>query len=275
MPEKGRLISLDHPTTPGLTPLRVVALAHELDCDAVSLRMRFHPSYDSDRYDLIDDQRLRKQIRSEVSARSMFIALGSGLEVRAGVPVASLAPTLEAAAEIGARGVSVVIYDTDRISHFDRLSELAELSSRAGVRSLIEVFALSGLDSFEYATELLREIGHPALGLSVDSLHVARTGAKISEIASAPVGLIGHAQLNDGPSEMPPDKQLDEARGERLLPGEGVFDLLNLVRALPEDVTIGVEAGSRAAFARGVTMEQRGRAAVLAMRQVIALALES
>jgi hypothetical protein len=81
-----------------------------------------------------------------------------------------------------------------------------------------------------------------------------------------------HAQVNDGPAYMPEDKQMDEARGERLLPGEGELDLIGFVRALPPDVPIGLEAGSRSQFARGMTMEECGRAAIAATHYLPALA---
>jgi sugar phosphate isomerase/epimerase len=275
MTEMGRLISLDHATTPGLNPLQTIALAHELGCDAVVLRMRAHPSYPDNPYDIVADGGLRRRIREDATARGLFVALGSGFEINAGVAVSSLQPALEAAADMGARGLSVVVYDKERSTHMDCVGDLAERSRKLGLRTLLEFFALSGVDSLGYTRGLINRIGNPALGISMDALHVARTGASTAEIAAVPPGLIGHAQLNDGPTHLPVDKQVDEARGERLLPGEGEFDLIGFVRALPPTVPIGVEAGSRSQFARGVTMEQHGRAAIEATRRVIARALGS
>lgn len=269
-----RLLSLDHATTPGLNPFETLALAQETGCDAVSLRLRAHPSYESNFYDAIADVPLRRRIRDEAAARGLFVAVASGFEIRAGVPVASLQPALEAAAEMGARGLSVVVYDTDKASHADRVGELAERSGKLGVRTLVEFLALSGADSLPYTVDLIRRIGHPTLGISMDSLHVTRTGASLEQVAAVPPGLVGHAQVNDGPAQMPREQQMDEARGERLLPGEGQFDLVGFIRALPPEVPIGVEAGTRSSFARGVSMEDHGRAAVAAMRRVIARALQ-
>lgn len=262
-------LSLDHATTPGLNPLETVALANTLGCDAVALRLQAHRAYPENPYDVISDTALRRAIRSDVAARGMFVAVACGFELRAGVAVSLLQPAVEAAAEMGARALSVVVYDTDKSRHSDSLAELTEFGERTGIRVLLEFFALSGVDSLPYALDLVRHIDRPALGLSMDSLHVARTGATADQVRALPLGLIGHAQLNDGPAFMPVDKQLEEASGERLLPGDGEFDLVGFVRALPEDVPLGVEAGSRSAFARGVSMEQHGRAAVAAMRRVI------
>jgi sugar phosphate isomerase/epimerase len=269
MPYRERLISLDHPTTPGLDPLQTVALAHELGCDAVVLRLRNYPDYASHPYDAVADKVLRRRVRDAAAERGIVVAAANALEIRAGVPVASQQPMLEAAADIGARAVSLVVYDTDRGGHVERVAEFAERAHRLGLRTLLEFFALSGVDSLGYTLELIGKLGHPGVGISADSLHFTRTGTTIAQLAAVPHGWIGHGQLNDGPAFMPPEQQLDEARGERLLPGEGEFDLVGFVRALPADLTIGVEAGTRSKFARGVTMEEHGRAAVAAMRRVL------
>jgi sugar phosphate isomerase/epimerase len=269
-----RLLSFDHPTTPGLGPLQVIALAHALECDAVVLRMHNDPRYPHHPYVLSGEAALRRQIREDVAARGMFVAAGCALEIRAGAPVASLQPALEAAADIGARSVTVVNYDTDKSTHADTVGELAERSGKLGLRALLEFFALSGIDSLPYAVDLIRRIDHPALGVSLDSLHFTRTGGTIAQITATPPALIVHAQLNDGPAVQPLDKQMDEAWGNRLLPGDGAFDLTGMVRALPSNVPIGVEAGNTDRFAEGVTMEEHGRAAVAAMRRVVADALK-
>jgi sugar phosphate isomerase/epimerase len=236
--------------------------------------MRAHPSYPDNPYNIVADAGLRRRVRDDAAARGLFVALGSGFEINAGLPVSSLQPALEAAADMGARGLSVVVYDKDKSTHVDSVGELAERSEKLGLRALLEFFALSGVDSLPYTLELIERIGNPALGISMDTLHVARTGASIAEVGAVPEGLIVHAQLNDGPAHLATEKQLDEARGERLLPGEGEFELVGFVRALPPSVPIGVEAGSRSQFARGVTMEERGRAAIEATRRVITKALE-
>lgn len=272
MKHQKRAISLDHPTTPGLMPLEVIALAHSLECDAVSLRMATHPTYPKRQYDLVNDRDMRARIRNEVANRGMFLALGSGFEISPGAKVADLQPSLEALGAMGARALSVVIYDHDKSSHQDRLGELAERSGRLGVRTLVEYFALSGADSLEYTVDLVQKIGGPWIGISADSLHFTRTGTLPEQLASVPSGLIGHAQVNDGPAHMPRDLQMDEARGGRLLPGEGDFDLVGFLRALPADVTIGIEAGSKSRFSQGISMETHAKEAVAATRTLMAKA---
>jgi sugar phosphate isomerase/epimerase len=199
MTETKRLISLDRATTPGLNPRDLIALADELSCDAVVVRLSVFPAYDDDPWDIVSDASLRRKIREEIAARGMFVALGSGFEINAGVPFASLQRPLE---------------------------------------------ALSGVSRLDYTVDLIQRINHPALGISEDSLHITRTGATTAQLAAVPEGRIGHAQVNDGPAYLPVERQMEEASGERMSPGDGESDLFGFVRALPLDVPIGVEAGT-------------------------------
>ena len=267
-----RKISLDHSTTPMLNPAETIRLAHELRCDGVVLRMSTYPGAEKT-YSIIDDAELRRAIRNDLANTGMYLAMASPFEIKPGVKIADMAKALDGAADVGARGLNVVVYDTDKSVHEDKVGELAEEAGKRGLRTLIEFFALSGCDSLDYTVRLIQKLGHPMLGMNADSLHVTRTGATMAQLAAVPRGLIGHAQIDDGPLTLPREMQMDEARGERLLPGEGEFDLIGFVRALPEDVTIGVEAPTTSAFARGVTMEEHGRAAIEATRRVIAQAL--
>jgi sugar phosphate isomerase/epimerase len=268
-----RKISLDHPTAPGLTPLELISLAGALDCDAVSIRLHTHPSYPNASYNLVNDQAMRARIRAHVADCGLRLALGSGFEIHPATVVSEMQPAIDALADMGADALSVVVYDRDKSRHFDRVADLAERSGAVGVRSLIEYFALSGVDSLAYAIGLLNEIDSRWIGLGADSLHFTRTGTTASELAAVPSSLIGHAQINDGPLHMPLEMQLDEARGGRLLPGEGEFDLIGFVRALPADVTIGIEAGSKKRFESGVSMEEHARAAVAATHRLLTAAL--
>jgi sugar phosphate isomerase/epimerase len=54
--------------------------------------------------------------------------------------------------------------------------------------------------------------------------------------------LIGSVQLCDAPlASPPPSAIIDEARGNRLLPGEGELPLRELLAVLPEDVPLSAE----------------------------------
>ena len=84
----------------------------------------------------------------------------------------------------------------------------------------------------------------------VDALHFSRSGGIPAHIAQVDPALFRYAQICDASPDMPGpgDTQalVREARTGRLLPGEGVLPLAELVAALPDTVPLAVEAPCRA-----------------------------
>jgi sugar phosphate isomerase/epimerase len=84
------------------------------------------------------------------------------------------------------------------------------------------------------------------VGLLLDSWHWHHAGATPKDIVAAGKDNIVHVQVADSP-DLPPEKILD---GERLMPGEGVADLIGFFQALEK---IGYEDGvSPEVFGRGL-----------------------
>jgi len=93
--------------------------------------------------------------------------------------------------------------------------------------------------------EFAKEIG-PNVGLELDSWHWHHAGATVKDIMAAGKENIINVQVNDSPA-LPPDKIRDD---ERLMPGEGIIDLVSFFRALKE---IGYDEGiSPEVFGRGL-----------------------
>jgi len=93
--------------------------------------------------------------------------------------------------------------------------------------------------------EFARECG-PNVGLLLDSWHWHHAGATTADIIAAGKDGIVHVQVNDS-ADLPPDKIRDN---ERLMPGEGVINLVAFLQALKE---IGYADGvSPEVFGRGL-----------------------
>jgi len=84
----------------------------------------------------------------------------------------------------------------------------------------------------------------------VDALHFSRSGGLPAHIGQADPALFRYAQICDASADMPGPTDtpnlIREARTGRLLPGEGVLPLAELVAALPEGIPLAIEAPSRA-----------------------------
>jgi sugar phosphate isomerase/epimerase len=84
----------------------------------------------------------------------------------------------------------------------------------------------------------------------VDALHFSRSGGIPAHIAQVDPALFRYAQICDAGPDMPGPGDtpalIREARTGRLLPGEGVLPLAELVAALPDTVPLAIEAPCRA-----------------------------
>jgi sugar phosphate isomerase/epimerase len=84
----------------------------------------------------------------------------------------------------------------------------------------------------------------------IDALHLFRSGGLVADVHAADPQWIGALQLCDAPLHGPETNDvpsiLAEARAGRLPPMEGELPLLELIRAVPSSVPIGVEVPMKA-----------------------------
>ncbi len=80
----------------------------------------------------------------------------------------------------------------------------------------------------------------------VDALHFSRSGGLPAHIGQVDAALFRYAQICDASADMPGPTDtpnlIREARTGRLLPGEGVLPLRELVAALPAGIPLAIEA---------------------------------
>jgi len=134
----------------------------------------------------------------------------------------------------------------------DRLAAISQILLRSNVRLGLEFlgplhFRTSQPHEFiwrmDEALEFAKECG-PNIGLLLDAWHWYHAGAGTADIIAAGKSRIVHVHLSDCP-KMPADQVRDN---QRVLPGEGVIDLIGFFQALK---TIG--------YADGVSPEPLGR----------------
>jgi sugar phosphate isomerase/epimerase len=84
----------------------------------------------------------------------------------------------------------------------------------------------------------------------IDALHFSRSGGLPAHVATVDPALLRYAQICDASADMPGPRDtarlIAEARTGRLLPGEGVLPLRELVAALPAGAPLAIEAPCRA-----------------------------
>ena len=154
----------------------------------------------------------------------------------------ALRPVIDAAAEVGAERLNVCAEDWDRGALVAAFGRLCDIGNEAGLGVDIECMAWRGIDTPAKCLEVIEAAGRLNAGFLVDALHFDRCGGEPSDLAAMPPARIVSAQLCDGPGTRPTTNQarLAEARGGRLLPGDGELPLRKLVAALPEHAVVSV-----------------------------------
>ena len=223
------------------------------------------------RMEIVGDAALVRAIRKACRDNGVGIFDVEALVLGHEPPADALHALFETAAELGASRVSCLGHEpahgagTLRPGEAPaRLARLADMAAGHGLLIAVEFMAFRSVGSLPAAVELIQATGHANLGLVVDALHAHRTGVTPEALAALPAGMVSHLQLCDAPSERPPrDRLAEEARGERLLPGDGVIPLRDFVNALPGGTRLSLEIPVRALAALSVAERARRGAAAL------------
>jgi len=176
---------------------------------------------------------------------------------------------LRVGAAIGGRRATVHIHDPDdehALCMFDRFCRLA---AEHGLQVGLEFTAFARISTLEAAVAFIERAKQPTAAVAVDVLHLMRNGADPDKLARIDPRLIGYMQICDGPLSIAPDAMLDEAVGERGVPGEGEFPLRAFLGCAPPGVTIDVEVPQRTALLAGVSALDRAKRAVTATRALV------
>jgi len=175
---------------------------------------------------------------------------------------------VDAAAAIGARHVLVASRRADQAWVAERFAALCQRAAPAGLTLVLEFLPIFGVRSLDDAVAVVRAAAQPNSGVLVDSLHLARSGGSVADVAALPGELFPYLQVADAPAE-PPDPSLpgllDEAINGRSLPGAGGLPLAELVGAVP-GVALSAELRSSALFESHPDPLERARAVLQACR---------
>jgi sugar phosphate isomerase/epimerase len=110
------------------------------------------------------------------------------------------------------------------------------------VRIALEFMPMSTLKSIADTQRVIADSGGRNVGLLIDSLHLARSGAGVADVRALDPECIYLTQLCDAPAVRSPATTLfDEAMAGRMYLGDGGLDLRGLVAALPPDAEIELE----------------------------------
>jgi sugar phosphate isomerase/epimerase len=179
-------------------------------------------------------------------------------------------PALELGARLGGKAALTIHYsNADRAETADILALFAEAAGQFGLAVNLEPVVGGQSQTLAEAEALIRASG-AEVGLCFDPHHLIRSGGGLAELQAIEPGRIRYVQVCDGPVPQPAAIAATEAVCERLYPGEGDFPLLDLLRAAPPDVPVGIECPSLRRAQAGITAEAQAREAMAAVRRLMA-----
>jgi sugar phosphate isomerase/epimerase len=263
-PLNRHFLALDHLTVADTTPVALVETAHATGCRAICLFMQpMDVLPRMPQFDLYGDVRAQRDLRSRMEALGIGLDLAYPFTLAGRTDIDGFIPVLDCAATLGARAVNVLAYDREPARRVEKFGAFCELARARGLSVAVEFYPLSQARNLAEAIALTAAIGRPGeVGVNVDLLHLVRSGGTLAELADAPAGSILYAQQCDGPASYDRARWDFEASSQRLLAGQGVFDLAGFAAALPADCPVSVELPQDDALAAGVPVLDRARRAV-------------
>lgn len=236
-----RRVGLAQLSLVGTAPPRLVTIASEAGFDFIGARVR--PVTATERpYDLQPGSPMLKETLARMQETGVTVEDIEFLLLDGSNQRDAWLQMMEAGQALGARTLTVACSDPDASRFTDTLAQLAVDGRGFGIMPTLEPISYQVVRSIPDAAERARQAG---CGIVVDSLHFNRFGGTLDEVQAC-TSLVPLLQLCDGPAERPADQAglVFESRSERQVPGEGDFNLADLVAALPADLPVSVETPS-------------------------------
>ena len=180
------------------------------------------------------------------------------------VDIAAFEPFIAAGALLGAKQMLVAGADPEERRLVENFGRLCDLAAGYGLSANIEPMPWQAVNTVAQAKRVVEAAAKSNAAVLVDAIHFFRGK---NALADLPHVKLNYLQLCDAPVAMPADMKeiLRQARTDRLMPGEGGFDLRGLLRAVAPDLPIGLEIP----YARPMPAPERAKRALAATRELL------
>lgn len=258
-------LSLDSLTLTDTHPQVAIRAAAEAGFDCCSLWVQAPPLFPAA---LLSPDKERECV-AVIADTGIAVETLEVFDLASPAAIEAYKPQLELGARLGGSTALAINYtNPDSAAVADTLALFAEAAGGFGLAVNLEPVCGGPCPTLEQASALIAASG-AAVGLCFDPHHLIRSGGGMPELQAVPAGLIRYVQVCDGPVPQPEDIVMTEAVCERLYPGDGDFPLLDLLRAVPRDVTLGVECPSVRRSAQGRSALEQANEAMAALRELL------
>jgi sugar phosphate isomerase/epimerase len=257
----------------GMPPPQFAALASELGVRHIGLApapFTANP-HGFPTWNLLGDPGLLRETKDALRTHNVSVSVGEGFLVMPGLEMASAGPALDLMADLGAPLVNCCVVEQDRPRAHDEFARFAAMAGERGMIATVEFLPMAWPATLAEVATFLAESGAGNNGrLLIDAMHVFRSGATAADLAAIDPALIGYIQLCDVPMPATNPNYGEEARHNRMAPGEGDLPLADFLTALPKDLVVGLEVPMLAKAEAGIGTLERLTPAVATTRALLA-----
>lgn len=249
-----RLISLAAGIMPEATPAQLIECAAASDFDLGGMWV------ERETWTPATTRRVSQQARdAEVDLLDVEVAW-----IKPGAPDPWLTELVDIAAELGARNLLCVSSDPDMAATAAKFQTLVTRAAGTGVRVNLEFGLFTEVKTLPMARAILEQVEGEAKALLVDTLHWARSGGTVEDLAAIPPEWLSYCQPCDAPAD-PPDLAdieaiIDDAINRRMPLGQGGLPLAAMIEALPAHLPLAIEERSAALREAYPDLGERARA---------------
>jgi sugar phosphate isomerase/epimerase len=241
-----RQISLAHLTVLDTTPPELVTVAAAAGFRTIGIRLTATPSVGIPPYDILRDGPLLRETLFRLADTGLSVLDTEFLRFEPEHPVGVPDGFLEVSARLGAKNVLVMSAEPEEARTLERFCELCDRAAEYGLHVCLEFAIYTGVRTLAHAAQVVVKSKRANASVLIDALHFSRSGGIPAHIEQVDPSLLRYAQICDASADMPRPADVPnlirEARTGRLLPGEGVLPLAELVAALPATAPLAIEA---------------------------------
>ena len=262
-----RKLSLHHLSMLSASPDELAAAAASGGFEYCGVRI-VSPDTGDPLHGLVGDRTAQRRFLGHCTQLGVELLDTEAVWLRPETDVSTMPPVLDTTAALGAGYVLTIGADPHRERLIDRLGRFADLAAQRGLSVPVEFITYTAVPSLADAWDVVQAVGRGNVGVVVDALQFFRAGAEFELLTTIPPERLPYAQIADGPLAAPVGVAAlrREARTSRLIPGDGELDLVRLVRTLPPDIPLSVEAPTTA-----LAIEPFERAAQLLHQSMVRL----
>jgi sugar phosphate isomerase/epimerase len=233
--------SLAYLTTKELSPDEAVLVAAETGYDMVGFRLL--PAGAEDPFAILTDKNLQQRTLSAMNETDIKLADIEIVRINDSFNLARFDQFLSVGAELGAKHVLVAGDDLDRNRLIENYGNFCKRAAEFGMSADLEPMPWTAVKNIRDAVEVTSAVNYSNAAILVDALHYDRSESSLDDLRSIDPSRINYIQVCDAPYIKNPtlDQLIHNARGERLLPGDGDIDIASMLRALPREKVISIE----------------------------------